>query len=227
VGDFQRARRPEQVEARRAAILTAAEAMLREESVAEVTLSRLSEQTGLAKSGLLRYFDSREAIFLEILDRARAAWLDRLSVALPAVAAAPGRYGREIAVATTIARSLIDDPLLCDLIAAMAGVLERNITVEFARTFKGRAAEHSERLAALIRAALPPVSAAGAAHFAGAVFVITAGLWPYARPTAPVVQVMGEMEVAPPAEMFAAGLTAGLVNQLVGTVVLENSEPGE
>jgi AcrR family transcriptional regulator len=216
--EFQRARRPEQVSARRAAILAAAQQLLSEQSVADVTLNQLSQHTGLAKSGLLRYFDSREAIFLEVLDLNQTAWLERLTAELPGLEPSPGRYGAETALASAIARSLIEAPLLCDLLAAMAGVLERNISVEFARSFKVRAAAHNGRLADLIRFCLPRLDTAGAQHFAGAIVIITAGLWPYARPTTAVVQVMNEMQVPAAWDLFVAGLTDGLVNQLIGVV---------
>ncbi len=48
--------------------------------------------------------------------------------------------------------------------------------------------------------------------------IITAGLWPYARPTTAVVQVMNEMQVPPAWDLFAAGLTDGLIGHLIGVV---------
>src|SRR2546428_13885140 len=72
---FQRARSEEQREARRQAILGAAAAMLAEMPVAEVTLNELSRRAGLAKSNVLRYFESREAVLLELLDSAWQGWL--------------------------------------------------------------------------------------------------------------------------------------------------------
>ena len=75
---FQRARSEEQREARRQAILGAAAAMLAEMPVAEVTLNELSRRAGLAKSNVLRYFESREAVLLELLDAAWQDWLTRL-----------------------------------------------------------------------------------------------------------------------------------------------------
>ena len=72
---FQRARSEEQREARRRAILDAAAAMLTEMPLAQVTLNELSRRAGLAKSNVLRYFESREAVLLELLDSA-----DRKSV---------------------------------------------------------------------------------------------------------------------------------------------------
>src|SRR5919108_179903 len=75
---FQRARRPEQREARRQAILDVAEAMLAQDPTSEISLREISRRVGLATSNVLRYFDSREAIFLELLARESTRWLDEL-----------------------------------------------------------------------------------------------------------------------------------------------------
>ncbi|WP_433273636.1 TetR family transcriptional regulator [Actinosynnema sp. CS-041913] len=217
--EFRRARRPEQVASRRASILDTAEAMLAERPIADISLRELSTQVGLAKSNVLRYFDSREAIFLEVLDRRWSAWLDEVEPLVRAARAEPVPYGRAIAVATVLATSLPRHPLLCELVGAMAGVLERNIGVEAARAVKARAAAHTARLADLVRGELPQLDRAGATHFAGAVVVITAGLWPCARPTDAIAQASAELGCPPAAEAFATALTEGLVNQLIGLVV--------
>jgi AcrR family transcriptional regulator len=62
-------------------------------------------RTGRGKSGVLHYFGSREAIFLEILDRNRGTWLQRLTAELPEVQPGPGRYGSETAIASASAQS--------------------------------------------------------------------------------------------------------------------------
>ncbi|WP_412543491.1 TetR family transcriptional regulator [Longispora sp. K20-0274] len=216
---FQRARRPEQVEARRCAILDTARAMLRVRRVADISLRELSDTVGLAKSNVLRYFDSREAIFLEVLAENWTAWLDDVAATLadpPADAGGPAPFARETWVAGTIAGSLVAQPLLCELVSVTAGVLEKNISVEVARAFKHGSAERVDRLAGLVRAQLPHLDHAGAEHFAHAVFVLVAGLWPYAVPTEAVAAVMVERGLPPARELFARGLTEGLVNQLVG-----------
>src|SRR6204780_305586 len=66
---FQRARSEEQREIRRQAILDTAAAMLDVMPVSEVSLNELSRRAGLAKSNVLRYFESREAIRPELRDR--------------------------------------------------------------------------------------------------------------------------------------------------------------
>ncbi len=199
------------MEQRRRTILDTACAMLRERSVADISLRELSDRVGLAKSNVLRYFDSREAIFLEVLDQEWGAWLDEVEEALAPASDA-------VDVATAVATSLLRRRLLCELISGMAGVLERNISVDFARVFKRRATSHTTRLADLVRARVPVLDEAAARHFARAALVMTAGLWPHANPSDAVAQVMRELGAPPPDELFRSGLTEGLVNQLVGLV---------
>src|SRR6516225_3796381 len=118
---FKRARSEEQRAARRQAILGTAAAMLAEMPVAEVTLNELSRRAGLAKSNVLRYFESREAVLLELLDAAWQDWLARLdqdlAAAVSPAATAAGRSGQ---LAATVAASLAARPMLCDLISAQA-----------------------------------------------------------------------------------------------------------
>ncbi|MFF1958961.1 TetR family transcriptional regulator [Streptomyces sp. NPDC058220] len=222
--EFRRARRPEQVEARRRAILATARETLLERSLAEVSLRELSDRVGLAKSNVLRYFDSREAIFLEVLETEWSSWLDALEgegegesgEGAEADGGSGGPYAVEIRFATSVADTLCVRPLLCELISAMAGVLERNISIGFARDFKQRAAAHTDRLAALVRTRLPQLDETAAGHFAGAVFVITAGMWPYVNPTEAVATVTAEMGYPTAAEAFPLQLREGFITHLIG-----------
>lgn len=75
---FQRARTDEQREARREHILAVVRELLGERRVADVGLNELSRHVGLAKSNVLRYFGSREAILLELTRREYTAWVDDL-----------------------------------------------------------------------------------------------------------------------------------------------------
>src|SRR5881397_2489195 len=80
---FQRARSEEQRGVRRRAILEVAAAMLDEMPVSELTLNELSRRVGLAKSAVLRYFESREAVLLELLDHAIRQWVAEVTDELP------------------------------------------------------------------------------------------------------------------------------------------------
>src|SRR3954467_6632884 len=94
---FQRARSDEQRAARTQAILETATAMLEEMPVADLSLNELSRRVGLAKSNVLRYFESREAVLLELLTNSLHEWLDHLTTELPAAVGRRGAFKRRAA----------------------------------------------------------------------------------------------------------------------------------
>lgn len=202
--------------ARRAAILDTARALLAEKSVTEISLRELSDRVGLAKSNVLRYFDSREAIFLEVMDAECRAWLTRLDSSLGKPRPRKPGYANEIRVATAIADALADEPLLCELLGAMAGVLERNISADCARDFKARAIGNIGALAELVARQAPWLTPDGVALFAEGAFMLAAGMYPFSIPTGPVRQAMTEMGMPEPHQRFVDGLREGLVSWLVG-----------
>ncbi|MCF2533234.1 TetR/AcrR family transcriptional regulator [Yinghuangia soli] len=182
---FQRARSDEQREIRRRAILDTASTMLTEMPVAELSLNELSRRVGLAKSNVLRYFESREAVLLDLLDAAVRDWLAQYEADLAAAVTAdapPARRARQIGTAT--AASLAARPVLCDLVAAQAAVLERNVSAEIAAAYKRGAHASLATLVALVRRHLPELDEADAVQFA-ALAVLTAGaVWTHAQPSA-------------------------------------------
>jgi AcrR family transcriptional regulator len=216
---FQRARRPEQVEERREAIVAAARDLLSERPLHEVTLRSLGERAGIATSGLLRYFDSREAIFVEVLRRSYDEWLDGLTGSMARLEIQDEGHSRAVAVAHCIADSISSRPQLCDLISASAAILEHNISLELAREFKSQTNDQLDRFAGLAAAALPRLDAEAAGQFAMAVVVITAGLWPLTRTSETMAQVKREQGHGLPSDTFADTLREGLANQLVGLIV--------
>jgi AcrR family transcriptional regulator len=216
---FQRARRPEQMAARRTAILNAARAVLADKGVADISLRELSQRVGLAKSNVLRYFDSREAIFLELLDEECRSYLAELEQLLGKPRARKQNYANEIRVATTIADSLAARRLLCELVSAMAGVLERNISTDFARDIKVRAMGNIAGLAQLIARHLPWIGDSYAASFAEGTLTLAAGMYPFSIPTEPVALAMAEIGMPDPQQRFVDGLREGLLTWLIGAAV--------
>jgi AcrR family transcriptional regulator len=182
---FQRARSEEQREARRQAILGAAAAMLAEMPVAEVTLNELSRRAGLAKSNVLRYFESREAVLLELLDSAWQDWLGQLGTELAgAVDAGAPVASRADQLAAAVAASLAARPMLCDLISAQAAVLERNVSPQVAAQYKRASIAGISALGALLLRSVPELGEPDAFRLAGAAVMTTAALWPHTQPSA-------------------------------------------
>ncbi|UED87589.1 TetR/AcrR family transcriptional regulator [Streptomyces profundus] len=152
---FQRARTEEQREIRRRAILDAASAMLDEMPVAAVTLNELSRRVGLAKPNVLRYFESREAVLLELLDHFLREWLTELAGELAGIDEDLPMTERAAAVAETLSRSLSDRMVMCDLFGAQSGVLEHNVSVEVVARYKRASLERLTTMTALLRKHLP------------------------------------------------------------------------
>jgi AcrR family transcriptional regulator len=165
---FQRARSEAQREARRQAILGAAAAMLTEMPVAEVTLNELSRRAGLAKSNVLRYFESREAVLLELLDSAWQDWLAQLDKDLADAVdgtAPPAIRAGQLAAAA--AASLAARPMLCDLISAQAAVLERNVSPQVAAQYKRASMAAITALGGLALRCVPELGEQDAFRLAG------------------------------------------------------------
>jgi AcrR family transcriptional regulator len=182
---FQRARSEEQREARRRAILGAAAAMLAEMPVAQVTLNELSRRAGLAKSNVLRYFESREAVLLELLDSAWQDWLVQLKAELAgAVDSAAPLAERADELAAAVAASLASRPMLCVLISAQAAVLERNVSPQVAAQYKRASIAGITALGGLVLRCVPELGESDAFRLAGGAVMTSAALWPHTQPSA-------------------------------------------
>ena len=193
-GTFQRARRPEQREARRQAILDVAEAMLAHDPTAEISLREISRRVGLATSNVLRYFESREAIFLELLARESTSWLDALEQELDVLEPSSGVTACE-RVAGIWAATLAERPTLCELWSVMSSVLERNVSVDTVRSFKRRAIARNLRLADLVARRIQGLRPQAAVEVASMASAFIAGVWPLANPGPTVVAATEDPEL--------------------------------
>ncbi|WP_433664455.1 TetR family transcriptional regulator [Nocardia sp. CA-128927] len=179
---FQRARSEEQRELRRHAILDTAATMLAQMPVAEVGLNELARRVGLAKSNVLRYFDSREAVLLELLDVSYREWLVALTPELSDTSGdLPTRRDRLIRAIVT---SLAQNPVLCDLFSSQAAVLERNISPDVATRFKRAAIATTGEFADLVAGLIPEFGAERARKFCVATLLTAGALWTHSQPSA-------------------------------------------
>jgi AcrR family transcriptional regulator len=184
MGTFRRARSEEQRQIRRQAILDTTAAMLEAMPVNELSLNQLSRRVGLAKSNVLRYFESREAILLELLDRATQRWLTEVAEQLPAKIDPHGtarQRGDQLAAA--LAHSLTPHRVLCDLLSAQAGVLEHNVSAEVAARHKRASIDNFTGLAEQVRRHVPELGDDGW-KVCGMAAVFVGALWTHARPSA-------------------------------------------
>lgn len=217
---FQRARSAEQRAERRRAILATAAAMLAELPVAQLSLNELSRRVGLAKSNVLNYFDSREAVLLELLDAETRDWLDQLNQELTATIdpAAPVD-DRAARLADAIVSTLDSRPMLCALISAQAAVLEHNVSVEVATEFKRSTIASYGVLIQHVLGRVPELGEEGAARFIAASVMLTGAIWTHSHPSAAILAAYAaDPSLAIFRLEFAPGLRAALQTLLTGAL---------
>ena len=136
--------------------MAAASGMLCEMPVAALTLSELSRRVGLAKSNVLRYFESREEVLLEVLMRSAAGCLLELDEAWTVEGRGDAPVAERVeAFAAVFARVAAAHPDLLDLVSAQSSVLERNVSTDALVRFKRTALAGLETLAGVLTRALP------------------------------------------------------------------------
>ncbi|GAA1464258.1 TetR family transcriptional regulator [Nocardiopsis exhalans] len=215
--EFQRARRPEQQDQRRSAILEEAEALLADVPVQDLSLRELSRRLGTPKSNVVRYFGTREGVLLELLQRGRDRWLLALESEL---GSGPGGSGPLV---ESWARTLAADPLLCQLWSQLATVLERNVSVDSIRRHKLAELEHRQRLARLVRCRVPGIGDAGALHMTRVATVALAGLWPFCSPTQAMTEATADPRLHESRMDFATAYADILGITLTGLLARERA----
>jgi AcrR family transcriptional regulator len=219
-GTFQRARSPEQRQQRRRAILLAASELLDEAPVAEISLRSISRRTGCATSNVLHYFESREAVFLELLDEAWGEWICSLATVLP-------RQDAPVeALAEAFAASLAVRPRLCELLSALGALLGDNRSAGALALFRDRAAARNLEVARILAARPLGLTLAAASEAVAMASAFVAGWWPLAYPQSPLPEVprVREPDLVPQLD-FQEGLTRALTVMIRG--ISATSEAGD
>ena len=181
---FQRARRPEQKEQRREAILAAAADLARRDRVREVTLSEIARAVGIHKSALLRYFETREQIFLELTGREWGEWREATTAILAEFAS-----GDADAVAAALAASFVERPLLCDLIPHTALNLERHASVEAVHAYKLTSLGAVDAVAAALSGPLPALTDDQRRELVSYVALLAGSMFQIATPPPPLADL--------------------------------------
>lgn len=179
--EFKRARNDEQRAERRQKILDTTAEMLTEMPVAQLSLNELSRRVCLAKSNVLRYIESREAILLELLDVELRNWIADLERSFEPIEGTPHERGDRLAA--ILSGSLAQRPVLCDLISAQAAVLEHNISTEVALRNKHAVLRTAKALTRLIRRSVPELDARDAFHLVSVTGLTAGAAWPHSRPS--------------------------------------------
>jgi AcrR family transcriptional regulator len=210
---FLRARRPEQKQQRYASIIDAARALAERDGVGAVSLTGIAAEVGMHKSALLKYFETREEIFLRVAETEWRDWGVGAAVLLSTAGPAPHD------VADALARSIADRPLLCQLLLHTPLTLERNVSLEVVRAFK-RAANAAvlEALPALQRA-LPQLDTAACRDLLLMLGLVASALWQAAHPPPQVLALHAADPEAVHYPEFTEALTRFVRTYLAGLLL--------
>jgi AcrR family transcriptional regulator len=212
--EFQRARSPEHKEQRRAAILTAARELALRDGVRSVHLGDIAAQVDVHKSALLRYFETREEIYLQLTAEAWQDWTGTLRSALPDARPTPA------GIAAVLTETLVARPLFCDLLAHAPLNLERHVSLEAVRTFKVESMRVVGELAELLGQVLPGLGATGGRKAIAAIGAFAAAFWQVSHPPETLAQVYRENPQLGHSVLDFAGRLEDLTTaMLIGLVV--------
>lgn len=207
-----RARKAEDKQERRGAILEVALKAFNDGTFGDVKMSDVAERTGLAKGTVFLYFPTKEALFLALLEEQLTTWFDELDreLARSGEAWAP-KHAAKVVTGTIVAR----EPL-ARLLALLHGVLEQNVERAPVLHFKRMLLERLAKSGKLLEARLPFLPEHGGARLLLTLHALVIGLRQMADP-APVVKEIWELpEMAPLKVDFAKELEAALENLLAG-----------
>lgn len=185
---FLRARQPRQKEERRAVLLEAARSLLlRTRNAHALTLSELAREAGMAKSNVYRYFETREAALLALMESEWGAWFDRRDRRW--WTPPPTTVDLESLV-DELAHSLSEAPLLCHLTSVLASILEFHLSEETLLRFKQSSLAFFTQAAHRFHAVCPTLPQEqwfGLLHDA---VPVIAGLHPLSHPSPTVERIL-------------------------------------
>jgi AcrR family transcriptional regulator len=179
--EFLRARSPQAKQQRQTAILNAARSLGGENGVSRVTLTDIADAVAMHKSAMLRYFETREEIFLRLAAEAWQEWSAALRHDL-GILVGPGTGD----VAAVIAGTLASRGLFCDLLAQTPLHLERNVSLDVVREYKLATLGEVDRIVSAIRAVLSALTERNAVDVVATATSLAGTFWHIATPGAEV-----------------------------------------
>ena len=207
--EFVRARRPEHKQQRREAILAAARDLALRRGIRAITLGDLAEAVGLAKSNVVRYFGTREEIFVELCSEEGFRLRDALLPQFEDVT--------EETLPRVLAGTLMEHELFCELLSQLTTHLEHNVSYPAAERLKVTSTVIVDELARAVAGRPVGLDVDQATLLLTATSLIGAGLWSASRPSDVVLQVYAaHPEIVPSGsvqatlERLVTALAAGL-----------------
>ncbi len=170
---WERARSDEQKQERVSEILKAVASLYEESEVDEINLAQIAKRAKFTRSNLYKYFESKEEIFLELIERDRAEWLVDLEKTFKGVHLNAAEF-----TATWVELHLRHERMT-RLLTILNTVLEKNVTLEALIRFKKSYYEVEARVVEAITGVFPELSANLARDFFLSQLALTVGAYSF------------------------------------------------
>jgi AcrR family transcriptional regulator len=190
---YLRARSPQQKEQRRRHLLDTARSLLLEmPDVQALGINELARKAAMTKSNVYRYYESSEAVLLDVLVEEFMAWRGEL---VKALGRRSNRSGTVEHIARAFAATWVARPLLCRLTSIFPSILERNVAAERIVQFKHGLLALRGEMATDFHRYVPAIPAATFDRFIHFALPLMIGLWPLANPGEVSATVMARSDL--------------------------------
>ena len=217
---LRRARSAEDKQQRRADILDRAWELFRARPWSELTMTDVAEASGLSKAALYRYFDTKEALFLEVEAARLGEWLEVLCAELDRLQ----RPASPEAVGQLIADSLVARPGLARLLGLLHVSLEQNVPFDAALAFKRALHGWLMRLGSQLEAVLGDLPSGTGLGAALQLHALCIGLWQMADAGPVMRRLLDKPELRPLRIDFHPALANGAATLLRGLGRIDRRE---
>ena len=176
--------------ARKEEIIEACARLYETMSFKEITIKEIGTATSFTRTSIYNYFETKEEIFLALLQREYELWVDVMN----AVMADEASMTRE-ELARTLARTLTDRPRLLRLLSMNLYDMEANSRPERLAEFKVAYGASLDAVTRMVEKYIPEMNEAGCQQFLYAFFPFIYGIYPYTSVTEKQKAAMAQAEI--------------------------------
>lgn len=166
---------PELTNARKEEIIAACETLYQTMGFKEITMKEIADYTSFSRPSIYNYFETKEEIFLALLQKEYERWIEDLE----AVISSHNAMTRD-EIAGALARTLERREQLLKLMSMNHYDMEANSRMERLTEFKKAYGRSLQAVDGLLRTFAPDLSAQDREEFLYAFFPFIYGIYPYA-----------------------------------------------
>ena len=181
---------PELINARKEEIIAACETLYQTMGFKDITIKEIADYTSFSRPSIYNYFETKEEIFLALLQKEYERWIDDLD----AVIEEHNSMTRS-EIADALARSLEKRAQLLKLMSMNHFDMEANSRMERLTEFKRAFGNSMKAVNRMLKAFLPDTTEQARQSFLYAFFPFIYGIYPYAAVTDKQREAMDQAEI--------------------------------